>query len=180
VRWLNIPNALCVFRLVLAPFIVLRILALQFESALWLLAIAGITDALDGFLARKFNWTTRVGLVLDPIADKVLLGSTYLALGAADALPWWLVILVFGRDLLLLAGTGLVMLLSERRSFPPSIWGKASTIFQILTGIWALITWVPDLLLGLTALATAWSGVHYIVTRARDIGERRSRPKSLG
>lgn len=168
-RWLNIPNTLCAVRLVLTPFIVWRILSIDFNSALWLLAIAGITDALDGFLARKFNWTTRVGLILDPIADKILLASTYLALGAADALPWWLIMLVFGRDLLLLAGTGLVMLLTERRSFPPSIWGKVSTIFQILTAIWALIAWVPDLLLGLTALVTAWSGVHYIVTGARAV-----------
>lgn len=166
-RWLNIPNGLCVFRLALTPFIVLRILAIDFRGALWLLAIAGVTDALDGFLARKFNWTTRVGLVLDPIADKVLLGSTYLALGAADALPWWLVILVFGRDLLLLAGTALLMLITDRRNFPPSIWGKLSTALQILTGIWALITWVPDLLLGLTGFATAWSGIHYIVTVGR-------------
>jgi cardiolipin synthase len=141
VRWLNIPNTLCAVRLALTPFIVSRILAIDFDTALWLLAAAGITDALDGFLARRFNWTTRVGLVLDPIADKVLLASAYLALGAADALPHWLVILVFGRDLLLLTGTGLVMLLSQRRSFQPSILGKVSTVFQILTAIWALVAW---------------------------------------
>jgi cardiolipin synthase len=175
VRWLNIPNALCAVRLALTPFIVLRILAIDFEAALWLLAVAGITDALDGFLARRFNWTTRVGLVLDPIADKFLLGSTYLALGAVDALPWWLVALVFGRDLLLLAGTALLMLMTDRRNFPPSIWGKLSTVLQIVTGIWALIAWVPDLLLGLTALATALSGILYISSGARELSRPRVR-----
>ncbi len=168
--WLNIPNALAVLRLVLTPFVVLRILAVDFETALWLLALAGLTDALDGFLARRFNWQTRVGLFLDPIADKTLLGATYLALGAAGALPWWLVGLVFGRDLLLLGLTGVLMLFAGERSFPPSIWGKGSTALQIVTGLWALIAWVPELLLGITAAATAWSGLHYIWRGARALG----------
>jgi phosphatidylglycerophosphate synthase len=72
------------------------------------------------------------------------------------------------------------MLLTERRSFPPSIWGKVSTVFQIVTGIWALIAWVPDLILWLTTLATAWSGMHYIVTGAKAAGQRPPRPKGLG
>jgi cardiolipin synthase len=175
VSWLNIPNALSVVRLALTPVIVLRILAIDFRAALWLLAIAGLTDALDGFVARKFALTTRIGLILDPIADKVLLTSTYIALGVADALPWWLVLLVVGRDLFLLTGTGLVMLLTTRRSFPPSIWGKISTILQIVTGIWALIAWVPEIALGLTALATVWSGVHYLMIGSREVLAGRSK-----
>jgi cardiolipin synthase (CMP-forming) len=171
-QWLNIPNALGVLRLVLAPWIAMRILAADFSTALWLLGIAGLTDALDGFLARRYNWATRLGLFLDPIADKVLMSATYLALGAAGALPWWLVGLVFGRDFILLAVSGLLMLFTARKSFPPSIWGKLSTILQIVTGLWALIVWVPDPVIWATGALTAWSGLDYIARGANELISR--------
>ena len=150
----------------MAPLIAQRILALDFRFGLWLLALAGVSDALDGYLARRFQWTTRSGLILDPVADKTLLAATYLALGAADALPWWLVILVLGRDLVLLAAAGVMLFFTRLKVFPPSVWGKISTVFQIATGLWALLEWVPELMIVLTAAVTAWSGLHYLIRGA--------------
>jgi cardiolipin synthase len=175
-QWLNLPNGLCLVRLLLAPWIAVRIMATDFRTALWLLGIAGLTDALDGFLARRFNWSTRVGLFLDPIADKFLMSATYLALGGAGALPWWLVALVFGRDLLLLAVSGLLLLLTRHKSFPPSVWGKISTVLQILTGLWALMAWVPDAMIYATAAFTAWSGLHYLARGVRFLSAENAQP----
>src|SRR5579883_2909018 len=103
--------------------------------ALALFAAAAVTDALDGALARRFGWTSTAGAYLDPIADKALLSGLYLTLAVTGDIPWWLVGLIFGRDLLILAAAGLALLFTRLRAFPPSLWGKVSTIFQVLTAV---------------------------------------------
>jgi len=166
----SLPNLLSISRLALAGPAIHAILIGRWRAAAVLLAAAATTDGLDGLLARRWSTATRLGAYLDPIADKALLSGAFLALGIAGALPWWLVGLVFGRDVLILAGALLAMRLKRRRDFPPSRWGKLSTLIQVLTGGVALLSraWpegrlTPALavLVWLAAAATLWSGLDY-------------------
>src|SRR5512133_50531 len=125
--WLNLPNLFTLARLVLTPFVIVAILDGRHKAALLLFVIAGFTDFLDGFSARKLKLSTQTGAYFDPIADKCLLSGVFLALAIARIVPRWIVILIFGRDLLILAGVAVVLLLTTVRRFPPTIWGKWST-----------------------------------------------------
>src|ERR1700742_61705 len=98
---LNIPNSITLGRIVLVPLVVWAIASSQMTVAFILFAIAGISDAVDGFLAKRFGMTTQLGALLDPIADKTLLVSIYVSLGIVDAIPRWLVILVVSRDIMI-------------------------------------------------------------------------------
>src|SRR5690242_17619922 len=122
-RWLNIPNALTLFRFGRAPFALLATLAGDYRRALLLFALAGVTDGLDGLIARRFQLMTRFGAYIDPIADKTLLSTAYLAMGSAALVPWWLVWTIFGRDLFILAMAIAGLLFMHERNFPPSVWG---------------------------------------------------------
>ena len=165
-----IPNLITLSRLFLTPYIVLAILNRQYPQALFALMIAGITDALDGFLARTFHWTTDVGAVIDPIADKILLVSIYVALGLTGEIPLWVMYVVFARDLLIALGSVVAVLFTSLRDFRPAVWGKISTLLQITTAVFVLAGNAfselhPGALLivffRLTTLAAAWSCVHY-------------------
>jgi cardiolipin synthase len=166
----NIPNLLTWVRLVLAPLAVIAILRGQGELAVGLVATAALTDGLDGALARRWGAASRLGAYLDPLADKALLSGVFLALAATGAAPWWLVAIIFGRDILLLAGTAVVYVTRGQRQFPPTVWGKLSTLLQILSVVaWLLhsvmkapaVGIAAEVLIWPTALATVWSGVHY-------------------
>jgi cardiolipin synthase len=166
----RLPNLVTFTRLVLTPVISMAILRQAHGQALALLAVAGLTDALDGYLARRFGGSTRLGAYLDPIADKVLLLTVYISLGSAGLIPPWLVMIVVGRDLLILAFAGAALLWTAHRGFDPSVWGKLSTLVQIVTGVVViasralaspmLIEWAA-MLPAITAITTAWSGLHY-------------------
>lgn len=167
---LNFPNLLTLSRLVMTPFVVAAVLGGSYRLALAIFLVAGITDALDGPAARKWHATTRVGAYLDPIADKILLVAVYLSLGIVGLLPVWLVVLILGRDVLLLASVGALLILTPHREFLPSGWGKLSTFAQIATAVTAITAqaiaspmlerWVGILIWG-AAAATLWSGLHY-------------------
>lgn len=168
-RNLNLPNLLSLSRLLIAPFAVRAVLAGEYRTALAIFAVAAITDGLDGPLARRLGCSTRLGAYLDPIADKALLSGAYLALGFSGLAPWWLVGLVFGRDLLILALVGAAFLFTRYRDFPPSLWGKLSTAVQALVGVLLIVDrafpaagFPPDPLLAAVAAATLWSGIHYL------------------
>ena len=133
--FLNLPNLLTIGRLVLVPLIVRELWLHDFRLALLLVFIAGATDAVDGFLARRFMWATRLGAYLDPIADKALLVSVYVMLAVDGVVPVWLVGLVLGRDVLILAMVAWGWFVARVRSFPPSVWGKVSTFLQIATAL---------------------------------------------
>src|SRR5688572_6357044 len=122
-----IPNLLTCVRMALTPWIFYAIVAGSARQALLLCVIAGATDGIDGLIARRYGWVTRSGAYLDPIADKLLLTSVYVAFGIAGAVPVWLVGVVVGRDALILGMVGLGFLFTRVRDFPPSIWGKIST-----------------------------------------------------
>jgi cardiolipin synthase len=163
-EWVNVPNAISVSRVALAPFIAWAIHANQGGTALLLFGIAALTDFLDGFLARNIRSTTRVGQYLDPIADKVLLCVVFIALGAAGRVPVWFVAIIFGRDLALLVASAIAMQVSSYNDYRPTVWGKLSTFFQILAAIAAMglpgTEWTRVAVL-VSALATLWSAVHY-------------------
>ena len=163
----NLPNLFTFARLVLAPFVASDILHGRYGRAIILLFAAGFTDVIDGFLARRFQISTRVGAYFDPIADKILLSVIYISLGLAGAMPWWMVAVVFGRDVLILAMAAYGLMFTKLRKFPPSVWGKISTFFQIaaalvVIGARAGIPAPVTLALCLMVLGTIVSGIHYV------------------
>ncbi len=185
---LNLPNLLTAARLLAAPLVAGCIVHEAHGLALALLVVAGFTDALDGYLARRFGWSTQLGAYLDPIADKALLVTVYIALGMAGLIPPWLVIVVVGRDLLILMVAAAALLGTHYRKFEPSVWGKLSTLVQILTGgvvlgsrvfPWPVVRVWADNLPVIAGIVTAWSGLHYVwrfawtlrTTRAREFPE---------
>jgi cardiolipin synthase len=168
--WLTLPNLFTLARLLLAPVIVSAILHRRAFAALCIFAVAAATDVIDGYLARHLGAATAAGAFLDPIADKLLLTGVYLALALAGSVPWWLVAVIFARDLLILASAAVALLATKLRAFPPSIWGKASTFFQILTAVAflgrdafasPLLAASCAALVWPTLALTVWSGIHY-------------------
>lgn len=169
--WLNLPNSLTLLRLALTPFAAAAISTAEYRRALGFLIAAGVTDMLDGFLARRFRWQTRTGAYLDPIADKLLLTATYVALAFSGAIPVWIAGLVLGRDVLILAMAGAALAFTNYREFPPSRWGKMSTAFQVAAAATTVVclsfpspalATASKVLLYLAAFWTAWSGVDYL------------------
>ena len=154
-RLLSIPNLLSLARIVLTPFAVAALVQSGYLRAVVIIAVAGLTDAFDGMLARRFGWETRFGAILDPIADKLMLVAVYLGLGLSGLAPAWLVWIVLGRDVLILAAAGVAMLVAGHRRFPPSGLGKVSTIMQMLTA--AVLIAGPAF--GSTFLAVAGGGL---------------------
>lgn len=165
----HLPNALTLMRLALTVPIALLLLAERHAQALCLFAVAGFSDALDGFLARRFGWVSRLGSLLDPLADKLLLVTSYMCLTATQVLPAWLTLIVLLRDALIVSGAGLYRLLLGPLQFQPSGLGKLSTVMQIvlvlavllelsiLPGV-ANVRWL--LIYGVLLLALASAG-HY-------------------
>jgi cardiolipin synthase (CMP-forming) len=138
-RILTVPNELTFLRLAILPFFIIAIHFDRYLLALGILVIAGLTDALDGFLARGLNQRTPLGAYLDPIADKLLMSSSYLILALHGKINWWLVILVLGRDALLLVAAAVIIVTVGYRPFPPSLYGKATTFFEILLIVLVLL-----------------------------------------
>jgi len=132
--WRLPPNCVTLARMALTPFIGLALARSDYGQAFPLIFVAGVSDAVDGWLARRFGWGSAFGERLDPIADKLMVAVAYLGLGAGGGLPVWLVVLVLGRDLAILLTAGALMALSRARRFPPSGWGKVSTIGQMTLG----------------------------------------------
>ncbi len=131
-----------------------------------MLAAAGLSDLLDGYLARRMGISSRLGSYLDPLSDKVLLVTVFLCEGLAGMLPAWVVALVLGRDLSILAMVAWAMMFVQVRQFPPSFWGKLSTVVQIVVALIVLADGgrVLDrgLVLASVGVITAWSGIHYV------------------
>lgn len=176
-RWVNAANIFTLLRLVAIPFIVQAILERRFHAALVILFFAALTDAVDGALARRFGMATGAGAYFDPIADKVLLSAVYVALAAAGLAPIWLVVLIFARDVVILASAAIALRWTVLRRFPPSIWGKVSTVFQIVYAL-SLLLEILDWLIWPVAALTALSGLHYVWRGVRDL--RRLTPGETG
>ena len=130
-RMSYIPNAICILRIVLVIPIIDFLWDKQYENALWLIAIAGISDFLDGFLAKRNDWRSKVGAALDPAADKILLVSLFVTLYLMDLIPFWLMATVLLRDFMILFGLALYYYFIEKPNPDPSFISKLNTFLQI-------------------------------------------------
>lgn len=127
------PNLLTLLRMIFIPFIAMAILEGEFAWALGLFVLAGLSDGLDGVLARRMNQKTVLGQYLDPIADKMLLSTIFLVLALAHKIPWKFTIMVFSRDVGILLVSAVLYMATPLRDFTPSVFGKANTLAQIIT-----------------------------------------------
>ena len=128
---MNIPNIITLARIILVPVIVWAIASSQMEIAFAVFVIAGVSDAVDGFLAKRFNMASELGALLDPLADKALLVSIYVALGIFGAVPRWIVILVVSRDLMIVAAVIVSWLFDRPVPMKPSMVSKLNTVAQV-------------------------------------------------
>ena len=168
----HLPNLITALRIVLIVPLCRLIDGGRYDGALLVAAIAGFSDALDGFLAKRFGWQSWIGGMLDPVADKLLLMAAFVSLALAGELPAWLAILVVGRDLAIVAGAVAYHNLIGRFDAQPSQLSKLTTVAQIvfvLVELLRLSHWIdlpaalrPVLIAGIAALTLA-SGLHYVV-----------------
>ena len=166
-----IPHAITFLRLIAAPVLAWLILQGRFREAAVLVLLAGITDWLDGFTARKLGISGRLGVIFDPVADKVLLVTLFFALTVAGLIQFWLFCLVMGRDLVIVGGALLLRRFRGIREFTPSMLGKESTFFQIVFVLLVLayqllpiefLLWLRVMAFWVTALFTTFSGIEYV------------------
>jgi len=129
---LNLPNLITIARILLVPVVVWAIASNEMQVAFVLFLLAGVSDAVDGFLAKRFHMTSELGAYLDPLADKVLIVSIYIALGITQAIPRWIVILVVSRDILIVGGIMFAALLGKPMRVKPVLVSKLNTAAQIV------------------------------------------------
>lgn len=179
------PNQLTFLRLCLVPFLLLAILDGHYPMAFGLLIIAGVSDGLDGLLARLLKQQTKLGQYLDPVTDKLMLSSLFLTLHHVGLVTRRVTLLVFARDIgILIVGTILFAVLGLR-NFRPSIWGKANTLAQIVAVIavllaqfepWAAVGWTARAALLATEALACISGFDYAIKAARRLGSAEPQP----
>ncbi|MFY9532384.1 MAG: CDP-alcohol phosphatidyltransferase family protein [Candidatus Acidiferrales bacterium] len=175
-RIFTVPNQLTFLRLGFLPFFVIAIHYDRYDWALGILIAAGLSDGLDGLLARSLNQKTPLGAYLDPISDKLLLSSSYFVLALKGKIHWWLTILVLGRDVLILVTAAVVLVTVGYRPFPPSIYGKLATMFEILLIFLVILLQLVDsrpLFVARVACGyivpflVVFTGLHYAIILAR-------------
>ena len=175
-RFWTVPNQITLLRLGILPFFLILIAYEHYRYALLILVLAGLSDGIDGLLARRLNQKSAIGAYLDPIADKLLLSSSFVILAMEKQLAWWLTIMVLSRDIMMLTVAAVIILISGYRPFPPSLLGKATTFFQIvLVFVIVLVASYPNgalefvkgVLIYLVAILTTVSGFHYSFAIAR-------------
>ena len=128
----SLPNLITIGRTVLVPVVFWLVLTGKTQTAFVLFLLAGVSDAIDGYLAKRFGWQTTLGAYLDPLADKLLIVSIFMAMGFLGELPSWLVIAVVSRDILILIGVVMTWLVGPPMQISPSIVSKANTTAQIV------------------------------------------------
>ncbi|MGD8483957.1 MAG: CDP-alcohol phosphatidyltransferase family protein [Thioalkalispiraceae bacterium] len=178
----QLPNLISIIRIILVWPVVEGLLEGDYEMAWWLFLIAGISDGVDGYLARRFNWRTELGAMLDPIGDKLLMVCSYLVLGWLAQLPLWLVALVIIRDVVIVVGTLVYQRITGDKVIQPLYVSKVNTVVQILlvvAVIYSLAFWVLpgvliQILIFLTAVTTIVSGTSYVVVWSRKIRDTKS------
>ena len=166
----QLANVLTILRLILALPVCLLILNENYSTVLWVAFIAGLSDAADGYLARKLNASSHYGAIVDPLADKALLVSAYVAFAVVGLLPWWVAVILLLRDLLIISGALIYRWKFGRYKMAPSLWGKISTAVQITFALMLLMQQVYPVLpefslqvgLWLVILTTFVSGGHYL------------------
>lgn len=182
---INIPNILTIIRILLIPFFIISLLREMFSFALLVFTLAAVSDALDGLLARYFNQHTVLGAYLDPIADKLLLSSSFVCLAALRILPGWLAVIVITRDILIVLGIAIFTIADIKIEMKPIITSKLTTVSQIASVILVLfdphfagVVFLKRAVFWVTAALTIFSGFHYIYIGMNVIQEgSNNRPK---
>ncbi len=134
----SLPNLITLFRIILVPTIVWSIAAHEVQLAFWLFLIAGLSDALDGFIAKRFNMQTELGAYLDPLADKALLVSIYVALAVVELIPRWVAIAVVSRDVMIVGAVVLALVMAKPVTIRPFLVSKINTAVQIIFAAFVL------------------------------------------
>jgi len=172
------PNQLTLLRLIFIPFVIINVFDGNWAWALGLLIVAGLSDGLDGLLARVLNQRTMLGQYLDPIADKLLLSSLFLVLSFVKKIPWKYTIIVFSRDLIIVSTCVVLYATVGMRDFRPSLFGKTSTFCQIATVFFVVLAqvveqpWVAMVersFLYATFIFTTISGIHYVLRTGQQL-----------
>ena len=190
-RIITLPNLLTIFRMVLIPVFVSMLFYQKFVWALAIFVVAGITDGLDGLLARRFRQQSQLGRILDPIADKLMLVTSFVVLSMRGVfptplprhlpIPFWVTITVISRDVFILIGAAAINIVTGFRHFRPSFLGKVSTVVQIVSVAAVMLAarvrigagyYLPTLYTAVFALAIL-SGVHYVFFVSRLMNEDR-------
>jgi cardiolipin synthase len=175
---LTIPNLITLARILLTPLFIILLIQGQYRKGLIIFLLAGLSDLADGLVARMWQQKSPLGAYLDPLADKLLMSSSFITLSISHVIPPWLTVVVFSRDLTLALGVAIFRLADLPLVIAPTWLGKGTTTLQILTILLALLgkIWtLPPLLFPaffwLTGLLTALSGVHYVYRGLRWIGQ---------
>ena len=168
---LTFPNQLTLLRMSFLPFIVIRLVDGHYGVALILFVLAGMSDGLDGLLARALKQQTVLGQYLDPIADKMLLSTVFLVLSILHKIPWKFTVVVFSRDLSILAASTVLFAIAGLRDFRPSVFGKANTFAQVAAVFFVLLLQIrPERWIAIARLTflratftfTIISAIHYV------------------
>lgn len=172
----TVPNQITFLRLGFLPLFLILVLYERYHWALLVLVFTAATDLIDGLLARKLHQSSALGAYLDPIADKLLLSSSFIVLAMEKKIAWWLTMMVISRDILMLVVAAVILLIQGYRAFPPSLLGKATTFFEICLVFGTVLTaaypndrvdMLVHYLVYLVAVLVTVSGFHYCFAVAR-------------
>jgi cardiolipin synthase (CMP-forming) len=174
---LTIPNLITLARILLVPVVVWAIAAGEMKIAFFLFLVAGLSDLVDGYLAKRFNMATELGAYLDPLADKAMIVSIYVTLGIGGAIPGWLVILVVSRDIMIVGAIMLSWLVDKPVTLKPLAVSKLNTVAQIVLALVVLGSlafevnayWAIHGLMALVVVLTLSSVVLYLIEWVRHI-----------
>ncbi len=166
----HIPNILTLSRIAAAPLLIVVLRNENYEFALILFILAGLTDGLDGWIAKRFNCTSELGASLDPLADKIIIIAAYCMLTILDAIPFWLVMLVIFRDVVIVGGYLVLTTLNGNIPMQPTLTSKTNTFLQITFVIavllnntsWLFIPYLTETLMFAVAISTVASGTQYV------------------
>jgi len=179
---ISIPNILTLLRILLTPLFLILLLRGMYSHALAVFVVAGVSDGLDGLIARLFNQRTVLGAYLDPMADKLLLVSSFVALAILEVIPGWLAVIVIARDVIIVLGIAILTLTAKPYEIKPTIVSKCTTTAQLLLIIAVLfdpagikLVMLHPILIWTAAILTILSGLHYIyigMTILQDVSEK--------
>ena len=180
---LTVPNIITLARILLTPLFIIFLIQKRYHEALWVFVLAGLSDMADGLIARRWQQRSPLGTFLDPLADKLLMCSSFVTLAIYDLIPPWLAVIVISRDLVLVLGVTLFKLVNFPVVVHPSLAGKLSTATQVITVFLVLVVTAWNLppgflkaLFWLTGILTTISGIHYILQALWNGAHSQNRP----
>lgn len=164
-----LPNIITLARMVLLVPFLMTLHDLQYKLAFYIFVVAGFTDGLDGWLARHFHWESKLGAMLDPLSDKLFVAASYITMGYLHQLPWWLVVIVLTRDIIIVSGVGIWEFFIGELDFTPTFFSKTNTVLQGVVIVVALFQmaympvpiWFFDSMIGLITFTTLASLLDY-------------------